>query len=187
MRVFDWLWPRKTITPSALAELLERGQHVVLGETQTLTDSAVAEYSEAQRIAESLREFPEDWAWRVKGYELQHVPTGFVMWVANKAYGLEEIISSGGRSGFSEHEQAVIWPAVEAWLARCKLGFTGRLPKVKIHCSKGVWWCFANGHPWAGAGNSPAEAYESWARAVSIQERKDKNPDKPLQVWSRAL
>lgn len=37
------------------------------------------------------------------------------------------------------------------------------------------------------AGTSPTEAYESWARAVSIQERKNKSPDKPLQVWSRAL
>lgn len=187
MRVFDWLWPRKTITPSALAELLERGHHVVLGETHTLADSAVAEYPEAQRIADSLREFPEDWAWSHKGYTLQHVPSGFKLWVANEDYGLAEDHGGGYRTAFSKPEQQVIWLEVKAWIALGKVGFTGRLPKARIHRENGAWWCLAKGHPWAGAGNSPAEAYESWARAISIQERKDKNPDEPLQVWSRAL
>ncbi|ARA79611.1 hypothetical protein ACDH60_10300 [Pseudomonas ficuserectae] len=163
MRLFDWLNPRKKV------------------------EVEVADYPEARRIAHSLREFPEDWAWKIKGYELLHVPTGFAMWVANKAYGLEEIISGGGKNKFSEHEQSIIWPAVEEWLARCKVGFTGRLPKVRIHWANGVWWCMAKGHPWAGAGISPADAYRSWSRAVSIQERKYETPDEPLQVWSRAL
>ncbi|KGS16296.1 hypothetical protein [Pseudomonas coronafaciens] len=187
MRLFDWLRPRNTVTPSALAELLESGKHFSLDEKQTFVEAAVAEYPEAQRIADSLRDFPEDWAWSHKGYTLQHVPSGFKLWVANEDWGLAEDHGGGYRTAFSKPEQQIIWPTVQAWLTRGKLGFTGRVPKVRIHRENGVWWCFAKGHPWAGAGNSPAEAYESWARAVSIQERKDKNPDKPLQVWSRAL
>lgn len=189
MRLFDWLKPksiRDSITPSALAQMLEGGGAVVLDHGQTVAQLAKAKYPEAERIAESLREFPDDWAWRYKGYELQHVPTGFTMWVGNQDYGLAEITSHGGKQKFDEPEQQIIWSAVEAWLARGKVGFTGRLPKVKITGSRGTYWCVADGHPWAGAGDSPAEAYRSWARAVSIAARNDQKPNEVLHVWSGA-
>lgn len=188
MKFFSWLRGGSAVadvTPSALAEMLEGGSAVVLENGQILAPQA--KWPEAQRIADSLREFPDDWAWRHKGYELEHVPTGFCMWVANKDYGLAELTSHGGKHEFNKAEQLTIWPAVEAWLSRGKVGFTGRLPKVHIHHANGVWWCLAKEHPWAGAGVSPVDAYRSWARAVSIQERKDKTPHEPLQVWSRAL
>lgn len=143
------------------------------------------QYPEAERIAASLRGFPGDWGWRHKGYELEHKPSGFVLWVANQAFGLGER-SSSRTSKFAEGEQAIIWPAVEAWLDAHKVGFTGRLPKVKITGRNGTWWCVAESHPWAGAGGSPAEAYRSWARAVSIEARTDKRPGEILQVWSAA-
>jgi hypothetical protein len=81
-------------------------------------------------------------------------------------------------------EKAIIWPAVEAWLARNKVGFTGRLPKVRLSRANGFWWCRSESHPWAGAGDSPAQAYRSWSRAVSIQARKDGRPNEILHVWS---
>ncbi|RMV81253.1 hypothetical protein [Pseudomonas amygdali] len=186
MRLFDWLIPRKAVTSSSPAELLESG-NVVLREPHTLAELAVAEYPEARRIADSLRDFPEDWAWSHKGYTLQHVPSGFKLWVANEGYGLAEDHGGGYRTAFSKPEQQIIWPIVQTWLARGKVGFTGRMSKVRIHWANGVWWCMAKGHPWAGAGLSPADAYRSWSRAVSIQERKYETPDQPLQVWSRAL
>jgi hypothetical protein len=184
MRLFDWLKPSRTpkeltrdyvnINTSALAQMLERGQKVAVEQ----------EYPEAQRIADSLRNFPDDWGWHAKGYEIKHFPSGFILWVANKEYGLKEVIANGGKSEFAEPERAIIWPAVEAWLVRFKVGFTGRLPKVKITGKKGMYWCVAEGHPWAGAGDSPAQAYQSWARAVSVQERKCTNPEQRLLVWS---
>lgn len=142
-------------------------------------------FPEAERIAASLRDYPGDWGWRMKGYELEHTPTGFVIWVANQDYGLA-VVSSGHKAKFEVEEQQVIWPAVEAWLASRKTGFTGRLPKVKIVCQKGTWWCVGEGHPWAGVGGSPAEAYRSWARAVSIEARTDQRPGEILHVWSAA-
>ncbi|CAB5525924.1 Uncharacterised protein [Pseudomonas putida] len=142
-------------------------------------------FPEAERIAASLRDYPGDWGWRMKGYELEHTPTGFVIWVANQDYGLA-VVSSGHKAKFEVEEQQVIWPAVEAWLASRKTGFTGRLPKVKIVCQKGTWWCVGEGHPWAGIGGSPAEAYRSWARAVSIEARTDQRPGEILHVWSAA-
>lgn len=145
----------------------------------------VKRYPEAKRIAASLRDFPGDWGWEHKGHTLKHAPTGFVLWVANEDYGLGER-SSEHTSKFSAPEQAIIWPAVEAWLASHKVGFTGRLPKVKITGRKGAWWCVAESHPWAGVGDSPAEAYRSWARAVSIEVRTDKCPGEILHVWSSA-
>lgn len=187
MGMFDWLKPRKLsaegIPPSALAQMLVRGSAAVLPAGALLVNT----YPEAQRIAESLRDFPDDWAWRHKGYELEHVPTRFAMWVANKDYGLAEMTQHGGKQDFEGPEQQIIWPAVEAWLARGKVGFTGRLPKVKITAKRGTYWCVADGHPWAGAGNSPADAYRSWSRAVSIQARKDTSPEEQLHVWSSAL
>lgn len=187
MRIFDWLKPksiRDNTSPSVLAQIANEAGVLLLDHGQTLAQLAEAKYPEAERIAESLREFPDDWAWRFKGYELQHVPTGFTLWVANEDYGLAEVISNGVKQGFKKPEQQIIWPAVEAWLARGKVGFTGRLPKVKITGSRGTYWCVADGHPWAGAGDSPAEAYRSWARAVSIAARKDQKPNEFLHVWS---
>ncbi|ANY85969.1 hypothetical protein [Pseudomonas putida] len=142
-------------------------------------------YPEAERIATSLRDYPGDWGWRHKGYELEHKPSGFVLWVANRAHGLAER-ANGCNSEFTESEQAVIWPAVEAWLESHRIGFTGRLPKVKINCRNGTWWCVGEGHPWAGAGGSPAEAYRSWSRAVSIEARTDQRSGEILHVWSGA-
>ncbi|XAG02394.1 hypothetical protein GKC70_07160 [Pseudomonas sp. REB1044] len=142
-------------------------------------------YPEAGRIAASLRDFPGDWGWRHKGYELEHAPTGFVMWVANESWGLAEV-SSGHKSKFKEDEQAIIWPAVEAWLAAHKVGFTGRLPKVKIWRYAGTWRCMSEQHPWAGAGDTPEAAYRSWARAVSVEARTDQRPGEILHVWSAA-
>ncbi|RVD78184.1 hypothetical protein [Pseudomonas koreensis] len=142
-------------------------------------------FSEAQRIAASIRDFPGDWAWSSKGYELQHTPTGFTMWVANEEYGLAEV-SSGHKAKFAEGEKAIIWPAVAEWLGQRKVGFTGKLPKVHIRFSNGQWWCFGKEHPWLGAGDSPAGAYRSWSRAVSIQARTDITPNEVLHVWSAA-
>lgn len=142
-------------------------------------------YPEAERIAASLRDFPGDWGWRMKGFELEHTPTGFVMWVANELWGLAEV-SSGHKSKFKEDEQAIIWPAVEIWLAANKVGFTGRLPKVKIWRYAGTWRCMSQQHPWAGAGDTPEAAYRSWARAVSVEARTDQRPGEILHVWSAA-
>ncbi|USS54869.1 MULTISPECIES: hypothetical protein [Pseudomonas] len=146
----------------------------------------VKQYPEAERIAASLREYPGDWGWVTKGHTLRHIPTGFVLWVANEDWGLGER-ASGVTARFCKEEQAIVWPAVEAWLASHKIGFTGRLPKVSITCRKGTWWCVSEGHPWAGAGGSPAEAYRSWSRAVSIEARGDQRPNEILHVWSAAL
>ncbi|WP_156867531.1 hypothetical protein [Pseudomonas monteilii] len=145
----------------------------------------IRRYPEAERIAASLRDYPGDWGWRVKGYELEHTPTGFVMWVANEDYGLAEV-SSGHKSKFEPGEQEVIWPAVQAWLSSHKVGFTGRLPKVKIWRYAGSWRCKSEQHPWAGAGATPEEAYRSWARAVSVEARTDQRPGEILHVWSAA-
>lgn len=187
MKLFDWLKPNcavDTVSPSALAHLLEGGAAVVLEKGQTLVQASKC--LEAHRIAESIRKFPGDWAWKMKGYTVVHVPTGFTLWVGNEDWGLRED-GAADKSKFSKDEQAIIWPAMRDWIDRFKVGFTGRLPKVRIHGARGIWWCIADGHPWAGAGDSPAHAYRSWARAVSIQERKDANPKERLQVWSAAL
>lgn len=142
-------------------------------------------YPEAERIAASLLDFPGDWGWAQKGYTLEHKPTGFTLWVANGKSCLGER-SNGTNADFEEPERKIIWPAVEAWRASHRLGFTGRLPKVKITGRNGTWWCVAESHPWAGAGGSPVEAYRSWARAVSIEARTDKRPGEILHVWSAA-
>ena len=146
----------------------------------------VKQYPEAERIAASLREYPGDWGWATKGHTLRHIPTGFVLWVANDEWGLGER-ANGDTSRFCKEQQAIVWPAVEAWLASHKVGFTGRLPKVKLSSSNGTWWCVSEGHPWAGAGRSPAEAYRSWSRAVSVEARADQRPGEKLHVWSAAL
>ncbi len=145
--------------------------------------SALTSFPEACRIATSLRDYPGDWAWRMKGYELEHAPTGFVMWVANEGYGLAEV-SSGHKAKFEPEEQSIIWPAVQAWLSAHKVGFTGRLPKVKIWRHSGLWRCMSQQHPWVGAGDTPDLAYRSWSRAVSVEARTDQRPGEILHVWS---
>lgn len=153
---------------------------------QALPQKLPQTFPEAERIAVSLREYPGDWAWVTKGHTLRHLPTGFVLWVANSEWGLGER-TNGGTTRFCTEEQAIIWPAVEAWLASHKIGFTGRLPKVRLSSSNGTWWCVSEGHPWAGAGRSPAEAYRSWSRAVSVEARTDQRPGEKLHVWSAAI
>lgn len=173
MRILDWLKSRQSvsaITPPGLVQAIEPDPR----------------HSEAHRIADSLRDFPGDWAWDVKGYRLKHVPSGFRMWVANGQRHLAEC-TDGQDVQFNPVEQAIIWKAVQPWMDSFKVGFSGRLPRVRIHAERGLWWCVAEGHPWVGGGNSPAHAYKSWARAVSIQERKDTDPKHHLQVWSEAL
>lgn len=145
------------------------------------------EYPEAERIAASIRDIPEDWAWIMKGYKMIHTPSGFVLWVANQDYGLAEIYSNGGKGDFSKAEQAIIWPAVQGWLALHKIGFTGRLPKATITGRSGTFWCFHQEHPWAGVGSTPAEAYRVWSFAVSVQARSDMSPQEYLQVRSATL
>ncbi len=145
----------------------------------------IKRYPEAERIAASLRDFPGDWGWEHKGHTLKHVPTGFVLWVANGDWALGER-ANGCTAKFRAEEQAIIWPAVEAWLASRKTGFTGRLPKVRIGFDNAGWWCRTDGHPWVGRGGSPAYAYQSWARAVSVEARTDQRPGEILHVWSAA-
>lgn len=188
MRLFEWLKSPRPAEPevcsSALADLLKPGKCMVLEPGLSIVD--VPEYPEAQRIAESLRDFPEDWAWKQKGYTLAHVPSGFSMWVANGESYLGEC-TEGKDIKFSPEEQTIIWQAYQPWINNFKVGFTGRLPKVKITARRGTFWCVAEDHPWAGVGSSPADAYRAWSRAVSIQARKDTNPKEYLQVWSAAL
>ncbi|AKS06947.1 hypothetical protein [Pseudomonas trivialis] len=156
----------------------------VLGRSES---SPEVTYPEAERIATSILDFPEDWVWRHKGYELLHAPSGFVLWVANKDYGLAEVYSTGGKADFSKPEQALIWPSVEGWLARHKLGFSGRLPKATIYGRSGTFWCYSKEHPWAGAGSSPAEAYEVWCYAISAQARNRMSQQEYLEVRSVSL
>lgn len=188
---------------SELQKLLERltgGRSAeVGGSSQASTETAGAPtdetmkveveespFPEAERIAASIRDFPDDWAWRHKGYELQHVPTGFTMWVANKEFALAEVYSTGGKGKFSKSEQAIIWPAVETWLARHKVGFSGRLPKATIIGRDSTYWCFIKDHPWVGVGSSPVDAYRTWSFAISAQARNNMSPTDYLKVWSAA-
>ncbi|MBI6961332.1 hypothetical protein [Pseudomonas putida] len=170
--------------------LARPGYQPVIAEADALLPPGVVavevkRYPEAELIAASLRDYPGDWGWNHKGYTLEHKPTGFVLWVANGKDALGER-SNSKNCDFEKAEQAIIWPAVQAWFASHKIGFTGRLPKVKINCRNGTWWCVGEGHPWAGAGGSPAEAYRSWSRAVSIEARTDQRPGEILHVWSAA-
>lgn len=144
-------------------------------------------YPEAERIAASIRDFPEDWVWKMKGYELGHVPTGFILWVANQDYGLAEVYSTGGKGAFAKAEQAIIWSAVEGWLAQHKIGFTGRLPRVTIIGRQSTYWCFVKDKPWVGIGSSPADAYRTWSFAVSAQARNNINAHEYLEVRSATL
>lgn len=144
-------------------------------------------YPEAERIAASIRDFPDDWGWARKGYDLIHIPSGFRLWVANEDYGLAEVHPNNGKTDFTKPEQAIIWPAVADWLGHRKVGFTGRLPKARITGRRGTFWCFAKEHPWAGVGDSPEEAYRAWRHAISAQARSDMRPNEYLQVRSASL
>ena len=165
--------------------LLEPGKAHVLPKGAVLVQAP--KYPEAERIAASIRDFPEDWVWKMKGYELGHVPTGFILWVANQDYGLAEVYSTGGKGAFAKAEQAIIWSAVEGWLAQHKIGFTGRLPKVTIIGRQSTYWCFVKDKPWVGIGSSPADAYRTWSFAVSAQARNNINPSEYLKVRSATL
>ena len=171
----------------ALNASMKTGQVWIVPEGAVVVPSPPEpKYPEAERIAASIRDFPEDWGWERKGYDLIHIPSGFRLWVANEDYGLAEVHPNNGKTNFTKPEQAIIWPAVADWLGHRKVGFTGRLPKVHIHFANGHWWCLGEGHPWAGAGDSPASAYRSWSRAVSIQARTYTTPNEVLHVWSAA-
>lgn len=194
MKLFDWLnrplWGRGDMSLNDLGRPLRPAfSGVPPAKIAILPIGSVLahnpKYPEAERIAESLRDFPGDWAWKHKGYTLAHVPSGFTLWVGNKDYGLGEDHGSH-RTDFQKPEQAIIWPAVETWLERFKVGFTGRLPKVKIICRRGDYRCACDEHPWVGHGESPAEAYLSWSRAVSVQARKANDLKKTIHVWSAA-
>jgi len=144
--------------------------------------------TQAVQIANSLRNDPEDWAWRIKGYELEHVPSGFVLWVGNEDYGLAEVASgTGWKEKFSKSEQSVIWPAVQTWLAQFKTAFSLRPVKPRVWMAASHWYCRSEQHPWTGVGLSPEAAYRSWVRAVSVRARKETHPNDYLHVWSAAV
>lgn len=147
-------------------------------------EEPVIEYPEAERIALSLRDYPEDWEWDSKGYDIKHTPSGFCLWVANGQECLAERTSSKTNERFEPAEQALIWPHVVAWLRRCRTTFTGRPVRPRITCDGTYWYCRAKGQHWVGVGTSPEGAYRSWSRAVSIQQRKEQRPEEVLHVWS---
>ncbi|SFW77451.1 hypothetical protein [Pseudomonas sp. NFACC04-2] len=180
--------PAPFVAGEALAALqgsLDAGKSSVLPKGAVLVPAS--KHPEAERIAESIREYPDDWKWARKGYDIQHVPSGFRLWVANDDYGLAEVHDNNGKTDFSKPEQAIIWPAVADWLGHRKVGFTGRLPKARITGRSGTFWCYAKEHPWAGVGESPEEAYRAWRHAISSQARSDMKPNEYLQVRSATL
>lgn len=173
---------------SALNASMKTGQVWIIPEGAVVVPSpAKPKYPEAERIAASIRDFPEDWGWERKGFDLIHIPSGFRLWVANEGYGLAEVHPNNGKTDFTKPEQAIIWPAVADWLGHRKVGFTGRLPKARITGRHGTFWCFAKEHPWAGVGDSPEEAYRAWRHAISAQARSDMRPNEYLQVRSASL
>ncbi|MPQ84508.1 hypothetical protein F0170_11230 [Pseudomonas sp. MAFF 730085] len=129
------------------------------------------EYAEAWRIAASIRDFPEDWGWARKGYDLIHIPSGFKLWVANQDYGLAEVHPNNGKTDFPKPEQEIIWPAVAEWLGHRKIGFTGRPLRPRLHRKDGAFWCQSPAHPWVGVGHTAEDAYQSWLAAVSAKAR----------------
>lgn len=169
----------------ALQAALEAGKPAALPLGAVVVEAP--KYPEAERIAGSIRDCPDDWGWARKGYDLIHVPSGFRLWVANEDYGLAEVHPNNGKTNFAKPEQAIIWPSVADWLGHRKVGFTGRLPKATITGRSGTFWCYAKEHPWAGVGDSPEEAYRAWRHAVSAQARNDMKPNEYLQVRSATL
>ncbi|NWA24035.1 hypothetical protein HX866_03950 [Pseudomonas gingeri] len=172
-------------------ELHDTGQALRDGEPAMLDPGMVIvhvpEYPEAERIAQSIRDFPDDWVWARKSFDLRHVPSGFKLWVANQDYGLAEVHDNNGKTDFSKPEQAIIWPAVEAWLARRKIGFTGRPVRPRLCRWDGVFWCCSPGNPWLGVGDTAEDAYYSWLAAVSAQARDELGGCRHLVVqrWTK--
>ncbi|NMY06352.1 hypothetical protein HBO12_25680 [Pseudomonas sp. WS 5059] len=181
--LIDRLLGRKPEIEKAYAAAL-RGEAFTLEPGMKIIE--VPRHPEAERIAASIRDYPEDWAWTMKGYKLIHTPSGFVLWVANKDYGLAEVYSNGGKGDFSKPEQEIIWPAVEGWLARHKVGFTGRPVKPRIRYFRARYFCESSEHPWRGFGHTADEAYQSWLAAVSAQYRERIPKNVVLTVWSAA-
>lgn len=149
-------------------------------------EEPVIEYAEAERIALSLRDYPEDWEWVSKGYDIKHTPSGFCLWVASGKDCLAERTRASTNHRFEAAERELIWPHVEAWLRRFKVAFTGRPARPRISLGGTYWYCRVDGHPWVGVGTSPEGAYRSWSRAISIQQRKEQRPEEVLHVWSTA-
>lgn len=175
------------VTGEALGALradLEAGKPYVLPLGSMVVKSP--EYPEAERIAASIRDFPDDWGWARKGYDLIHIPSGFRLWVANEDYGLAEVHANNGKTDFTKPEQAIVWPAVAEWLGHRKIGFTGRPAKPRITPYRGRYFCESPEHPWRGFGHTADEAYQSWIAAVSVQARGEMPKGEVLTVWSAA-
>lgn len=149
-------------------------------------EEPMIEYPEADRIALSLRDYPEDWEWVNKGYDIKHTPSGFCLWIASGQECLAERTGARTNERFEPAEQAIIWPHVEAWKRRFRTSFTGHPVRPHIALGRTYWHCRAEGQPWVGIGTSPEHAYRSWSRAVSIQSRKEQRPEEVLHVWSTA-
>ena len=168
----------------ALQAALEAGRPTVLPLGSVVVEAP--KYPEAERIAASIRDFPEDWGWARKGYDLIHIPSGFKLWVANEDYGLAEVHPNNGTTRFSKPEQAIIWTAVADWLGHRKAGFTGRPVKPRIRYFRERYFCESPEHPWRGIGHTADEAYQSWIAAVSVQARGQMPKGEVFTVWSAA-
>lgn len=166
----------------ALQDAMEAGKPTFLPLGSVVVE--VPKYLEAERIAASIRDFPEDWGWARKGFDLIHVPSGFKLWVANQDYGLAEVHPNNGKTDFAKPEQAVIWPAVAEWLGHRKIGFNGRPVKPRIRYFRERYFCESPEHPWRGFGHTADEAYQSWLAAVSVQARGQMPKGEVLTVWS---
>ena len=167
-KLLDRLLGRKPEVEKSYAAML-RGEHVTFEPGMVVIEAPL--YPEAERIAASIRDFPEDWGWARKGYDLVHVPSGFKLWVANEDYGIAEVHPNNGATFFSKPEQSIIWPAVEGWLARHKVGFTDLPVKPRITPLEGRFYCKLSEHQWRGVGRTAGEAYCSWLAAVSMKAR----------------
>ncbi|NWC29971.1 hypothetical protein HYE76_26370 [Pseudomonas tolaasii] len=173
------------VTGEALGALqadLKAGKSYVLPLGSMVVKSP--EYPEAERIAASIRDFPEDWGWARKGFDLIHIPSGFKLWVCNQDYGLAEVHPNNGKTDFTKPEQAIIWPAVAEWLGHRKIGFNGRPVKPRIRYFRERYFCESSEHPWRGFGHTADEAYQSWLAAVSAQYREKIPKNVVLTVWS---
>lgn len=168
----------------ALQSALENGKPYALPVGAVVVKAPVQ--PEAERIAASVRDFPEDWCWARKGFDLIHVPSGFKLWVANQDYGLAEVHPNNGKTDFTKPEQAIIWPAVSEWLGHRKIGFTGCPVRPRIRYFRGRYFCESSEHPWRGFGHSAGEAYQSWLAAVSVDARGKMPRGEVLTVWSLA-
>lgn len=168
----------------ALHAAMEAGKPTVLPLGSVVIETP--KYPEAERIAMSIRNFPEDWGWARKGFDLIHIPSGFKLWVANEDYGLAEVHPNNGKTDFTKPEQAIIWPAVAEWLGHRKIGFTGRPVKPRIRYFRERYFCESSEHPWRGFGHSAGDAYQSWLAAVSVEARGKMPKGEVLTVWSLA-